>query len=428
VKKRLISPTALALAVVAGVGGGTLPAATASASGNTLNVWLMTGDSTPAVVNSVDSAFTQENPGWTVNVEIQQWGGISTKLITALSGSAPPDVMEIGNTDVAEFAASGGLTNLAPDKSQFDNSSKWLTGLEGPAEYNGGLYAIPELGGDRVVVYNKQMFSEAGITHTPTSLQQLVTDGAALKKHFSSVKNFSPFYLPGEEWYAAMPFVWADGGQIAVEKGGKWSGDLQAPASLAGLKLYQQIQNSLSTPASRNLNENQGSGDSAIFAAGKAAMYIDGNWTLGTDVADNKSLANEIGTFILPGVKPGSVAPVFLGGSDLGIAKNSPNQAQALAWVKLFTGTINQLNQGREEGFIPNATNLIPRVSLSPNFTTYFKAAAVSQFTPPVPGWATVEADNVMQDLFAQVADGNQSVTTIAKQYDQKLDNLLNAL
>ena len=53
------------------------------------------------------------------------------------------------------------------------------------------------------------------------------------------------------------------------------------------------------------------------------------------------------------------MAPVFLGGSDLGIAKNSPNQAQALAWVKLFTGTINQLNQGREEGFIPNATNLV---------------------------------------------------------------------
>jgi N,N'-diacetylchitobiose transport system substrate-binding protein len=426
VKKRLITPAALALAVVAGVGGGALPAATASASGNTLTVWLMTGDSIPAVVNSVDSAFTTQNPGWTVNVEVQQWGGISTKLITALAGSTPPDVMEIGNTDVAEFAASGGLTNLAPDKSQFENSSDWLAGLEGPAEYNGGLYGIPELAGDRVVVYNKEMFAKAGITHTPTSLQQLMADGAALKKTFSSVKNFSPFYLPGEEWYAAMPFVWADGGQIAVQKGGKWYGDLEAPNSMAGLKLYQQIQNSLSTPASRSVNEATPS-DSAIFASGKSAMYIDGNWTLGTDVADNKALANEIGTFALPGVKAGSVAPVFLGGSDLAIAKNSPNQAAALAWVKLFTGTVNQLNQAREEGFIPNASNLVSKVSLSPNFKTYFSAASVSQFTPPVPGWATVEADNVMQDLFAQVAEGHESIATIAKQYDQKLDSLLNA-
>jgi N,N'-diacetylchitobiose transport system substrate-binding protein len=426
VKKRFVAPTALALAVVAGVGGGALPAATASASGNTLTVWLMTGDSIPAVVNSVNSAFTTQNPGWTVNVEVQQWGGISTKLITALAGSTPPDVMEIGNTDVAEFAASGGLTNLAPVKSQFENSSKWLTGLEGPAEYNGGLYGVPELGGDRVVVYNKQMFAKAGITQTPTSLQQLITDGNALKKTFSSVKNFSPFYLPGEEWYAAMPFVWASGGQIAVQKGGNWTGDLSAPKSLAGLKLYQQIQNGLSTPASRSVNEATPS-DASIFASGKAAMFIDGNWTLGQVAADNKSMANNIGTFILPGVKAGSVAPVFLGGSDLAIAKNSPNQAAALAWTKLFTGTINQLNQGREEGFIPNATNLIPKVSLSSNFQTYFKAAAVSQFTPPVPGWATVEADNVMQNLFAQVAEGNQSIATIAKQYDQKLDSLLNA-
>ena len=56
---------------------------------------------------------------------------------------------------------------------------------------------------------------------------------------------------------------------------------------------------------------------------------------------------------------------MFLGGSDLGIAKNSPNQAQALAWIKLYTGTANQLNQATNEGFIPNASNLVGQVSVS---------------------------------------------------------------
>ena len=126
----------------------------------------------------------------------------------------------------------------------------------------------------------------------------------------------------------------------------------------------------------------------------------------GTDVTDNKALTGDIGTFILPGVLPGSKAPVFLGGSDLGIAKNSPNQAEALAWVKLYSGSTNQLLQASNEGFIPNASNLVGQVNVSSNIKTYFKAAAVSQFTPPVPGWATVEADDVMQDLLAQVAEG----------------------
>jgi N,N'-diacetylchitobiose transport system substrate-binding protein len=428
VKKRFIAPTAIALAVAAGVGGGAVPGLTsaASASGGTLTVWLMTGDTDPAVYNTVNAAFTKEYPGWTVNVEIQQWSGISAKIITSLATSSPPDIMELGNTDVASFAASGGLDNLLPDESQFQNSSNWLSGLEGPAEYKGGLYAVPELAGDRVVVYNKAMFKKAGITKTPADLNDLLADGAALKNAYSKVKDFSALYLPGEEWYAAMPIVWAEGGQIAVEKGGTWYGDLDSAASLAGLKEFQVIQNFMSTPASRDVNEANPS-DSAVFASGKAAMYIDGTWTLGTDITDNKALTGDIGTFILPGVNPGSEAPVFLGGSDLGVAKNSPNQAEALAWVKLYSGSANQLLQASNEGFIPNASNLVGQVNVSGNIKTYFKAAAVSQFTPPVPGWATVEADDVMQDLLAQVAEGKQNVAQVAKSYDQKLDTLLNA-
>ena len=134
----------------------------------------MTGEISPSVYNLVNAAFESQNPGWTVNVQIQQWSGISTKLITALASSNPPDAMEIGNTDVAEFAASGGLENLAQDKSSLPNNNNWLGGLEGPAEYNGGLYAVPLLAGDRVVVYNKQMFAQAGITQAPNSLAQLV--------------------------------------------------------------------------------------------------------------------------------------------------------------------------------------------------------------------------------------------------------------
>jgi N,N'-diacetylchitobiose transport system substrate-binding protein len=385
----------------------------------------MTGDNTAAVWNPVNAAFEKANPGWTVNVEVQQWGGIATKLTTALASSAPPDIMEIGNTDVAEFAASGGLLNLSSDKSQFQNSSKWLSGLEGPAEYKGGLYAVPELAGDRVVVYNKAMFKAAGITQTPATLDQLIADGTALKNRYSNVKNFSPFYLPGEEWYAALPIVWAYGGQIAVDKGGKWYGDLASKASLAGLEEYQVLQNDLSIPASRTVTEADPS-DAAIFAKGQSAMFIDGTWTLGQITADNKAMKNKVGTFILPGLVAGKQAPVFLGGSDLGIAANSPNKAEALSWVKIMTGTMGQGLQTKDEGFIPNASNLVGTAKVNANVANYFKAAAVSNFTPPVPGWATVEADNVMQDLFAQVAEGKQNVADVAKSVDSKLDTLLN--
>jgi N,N'-diacetylchitobiose transport system substrate-binding protein len=425
VKKRIVAPAAIALAVAAGVcGGGSL--ASASTPTHTLTVWLMTGEIGPSVSNLVNTAFDEENPGWTVNIQIQQWNGIATKLITALASTSPPDAMEIGNTDVAEFAASGGLENLSQYKSQLPNSKDWLGGLEGPAEYNGGLYAVPLLAGDRAVVYNKKMFAEAGIKTPPTSMSQLISDGELLKAKFATVKDFSPLYLPGQYWYAGLPLIWAYGGQIATHTGGKWVGDLTSKGSLAGLTEWQKIQNALSTPASRDVNTNAPDQDN-VMADGKAAMIVGGSWEPGAVITANKSLTGDLGTFAFPGVTPGTQAPVFIGGSDIGIAENSPNKAQALQWVELMTGATNQLNMARDDGLMPNATSLLKVGATLPGMADFYKAAKLSDFTPATPGWATVEADNVMENLFSSVSEGKQSVAKIAATTDNQLNTLLNA-
>jgi N,N'-diacetylchitobiose transport system substrate-binding protein len=430
VKRRFVAPAAIALAIAAGVSGGGVAAADTAPS-HTLTVWLMTGEISPSVYNLVDAAFESQNPGWTVNVQIQQWSGISTKLITALASSNPPDAMEIGNTDVAEFAASGGLENLSQYKSSLPNNNNWLGGLEGPAEYNGGLYAVPLLAGDRVVVYNKQMFAQAGINRPPNSIAQLLTDGAKLKAKFSNVANFSPLYLPGEYWYAGIPLLWANGGQIATQSGGKWTGDLTSKGSLAGLAEWQKIQNTLSVASSRDVNTNAPDQDS-VMASGKAAMIVGGSWEPGVVIADNKKLTGQLGSFVFPGPAANSPAPVFIGGSDIAIAANSPNQQQALQWVQLMTGKVNQISMARFDGLMPNAKSLLSLGSTLPvpglsSAADFYRAATHSNFTPATPGWATVEADNVMETLFSQVASGKQSIAQIAAATDKQLDNLLNA-
>jgi N,N'-diacetylchitobiose transport system substrate-binding protein len=425
VKKTRIVPASVALAAAAALGSVATVPASAQAS-HTLTIWLMTGEITPAVSNQVNAAFAKEYPGWKVNIEIQQWSGISTKLTAALASSSPPDAMEIGNTDVAEFAASGGLMNLAGDKSQLPNSSKWLSGLEGPAEYNGGLYAVPLLAGDRVVIYNKAMFAQAGIHTAPASVDELINDGTALKNAFSSVKDFSPLYLPGEYWYAGLPLVWAYGGQIAVRHGSKWVGDLTSKGSLAGLQEFQTVQNDLSVASSRDVNTNAPDQDS-VFAEGKAAMIVGGGWELGAITSDNKKLTGQLGTFVFPGPLAGKPAPVFIGGSDIGIAANSPNKKEALAWVQLMTNAKYQVAMAKVDGLMPNATSLLGIGAKLPNQADYYAAAKVSNFTPPTSGWSTVEADNVMETLFSQVAEGKQPVAQVAKSVDNQLNSLLNA-
>lgn len=420
---RRLAPLCAAGLGLAGLSAGLAPTASAN---TTLTVWLMTGEISPNVYGAVNKAFEAQHPGVTVNVEIQQWSGITTKIDTALASSSPPDALEIGNTDVPEYAASGGLVNLTSVEKQVAVKGKFLGGLQLPAEVKGQVYAIPLLAGDRVVLYNEQMFKHAGITSAPTSVSQLLADGQKLASVFKGRKNFSPLYFPGQYWYAALPMLWDHGGNIATYQHGKWVGDLASDSSIAGLDEFKQVQNSLSSVPSRTVNTNLPDQD-AVFAHGDAAMIIAGSWEPSVIVADNKGLNGHIGEFPFPSYKGGD-APVFLGGSDIAVAKNSPNASLAEDWVKLMTDNTFQALMYKKDNLIPNNSSLIGIARNSPLMKTYLQAAGNSQGTPSSPGWAIVEGGNQITDLFQDIATAksDSEIPGIAARYDKYFDTVLN--
>src|SRR5439155_19748382 len=189
--------------------------------------------------------FKVKYPNVTVNVEIQQWGDIGTKLDTAYAGSSPPDVVELGNTLVAKYAAAGALEDISGKKSSFANSSTWLQSLTDSCTVTNKLYCVPYYAGSRAIIYRKDFFASAGV-QVPTSLDELATAGQKLMTAHSSDPNFSALYFPGKYWYAALPFVWDFGGDIATQSGGKWQGSLNSDSSQQGLTKLQSLVSSLS--------------------------------------------------------------------------------------------------------------------------------------------------------------------------------------
>jgi N,N'-diacetylchitobiose transport system substrate-binding protein len=421
--RRLAPLCAAAIGLGGVVADGAIPPASA---GTTLTVWLMTGEISPNVYNAVNKAFEAQHPGVTVNVEIQQWSGITTKIDTALASSTPPDALELGNTDVPEYAASGALADVTSLEKSINPSGDWLAGLQAPAEVQGHVYAVPLLAGDRVVIYNQQMYAHAGITSAPTSVSELLGDGAKLNKVFGHRSNFSALYFPGQYWYAALPMIWDHGGTIATYSNGKWAGALDSTASLAGLAEFKQVQNTLSAAPSRTVNTNLPDQD-AVLASGKTAAIVGGSWEVGVIEADNKGLTGHLGEFVFPSYK-GGAAPDFLGGSDIAIAKNSPNVSLAEDWVKLMTNRTFQALMYRKDLLIPNVKSLVPIGKNNPVMATFLQAAANSQGTPASPGWAIIEGDNSMVNLFQAVATAKSAtqLPSIAKQYDAHLDQVLN--
>jgi N,N'-diacetylchitobiose transport system substrate-binding protein len=405
--KAWISVVGLVAAMVVAACGGTAeqPNNPSNQTG-TLTVWLMNGSAPQAVVDGVNADFKAKYPNVTVKVEIQQWGDIGTKLDTAFAGSTPPDVVELGNTLVAKYAAAGALEDISGKKSTFDNSSTWLQSLTDSCTLNSKLYCVPYYAGSRAIIYRKDFFDAAGV-QAPTSMDQLLTVGQKLMQAHSSDPNFSALYFPGKYWYAALPFVWDFGGDIATQSGGKWSGSLNSPASQQGLTQLNTLVSALSRADKTGDEAKQ---DQA-FAQGHIAMIIANGWEVGviTDPkAGDPSLKDKLGAFPIPSHNSGQTAPVFLGGSDFGVAAKSKLSGAANAWVQMFTDNKHMSEMATVGGVIPNTTSLL---NLGTGLNgVFYSAAKNSKFVPNSPNWASVENANVLPDMLVKIFTKQQAI------------------
>jgi N,N'-diacetylchitobiose transport system substrate-binding protein len=422
-RKLLLTAMTVAVSLVVAACGSTSTAANPADQTGTLTVWLMNGSAPQSVVDGVNADFKTKYPNVTVNVQIQQWSDVTTKLDTALTGSSAPDVMELGNTLVAKYAAAGGLADITSQKGSFENSGTWLQSLTDSCTYQSKLYCVPYYAGSRAIIYRKDMFDAAGAT-VPTSMDELLSAGQKLMAKYGSNPNFSALYFPGKYWYAAAPFVWDFGGDIATQSGGKWTGAINSSASQQGLTELKTIVSQLSRAdkTGDELKQDQ------AFAQGHIAMIIANGWEVGV-ITDPKSgdptLLPKLGAFPIPSHVAGQTAPVFLGGSDLAVASKSQHADLAREWIKLLGGTKFQSQMVTVGGVIPNTTSL---VSLSSGLPAIFAAAAkTSRFTPNSPNWANVESANVLQDMLVAIFTGKQDIPSATSAASDKITSILNA-
>ncbi|MFV0126394.1 extracellular solute-binding protein [Streptomyces sp. HMX112] len=387
----------------------------------------MEGDYSDATLKAINAEFTQRTKA-KVNVQIQSWDGVSTKITTALATSSPPDVLDIGNTQVASYAANGGLKDLTPFAEDLQQGQKWLPGLVEPATVDGKLYAVPGFAGARAVVYNKDMWKKAGVGEPPATFEEL-TQALDKVRAANPSSDFSPLYFPGQNWYAGMQFVWDAGGDIATRSGSKWTSSSSSGAAQAGLADFRAFQNKYSTPASGTvdpLNPDQ----TQIFADGKASAIITTSGYIGQIKKANPALTDDkLGTFPFPG-KSGKSQPVMLGGSDWGIAARSTKADLALQWTKIAASPAVQMKWiVGQEGFIPNSVQGIEtaRTKITDQQEGFFDAALNSKATPASPAWAKLEGNKDINTLFSSIASGKKTPKQAASAFDAAADKALNS-
>ena len=369
-----------------------------SGGGTTIDVWLMRDSVSAAFQKDFVKGFEAAHPDIKVKVQIQEWDGIGEKVTAALASNDAPDVIESGNTQVAQFAQSGGLLDLS-DKVGELGGKNWLKGLAEPGTYEGKQYGIPYYAANRVVIYRTDLFKKAGVDAAAIKTREQWI--AATKK--LNTGDTQGIYLPGQSWYILAGFVWDEGGDLATESGGKWKGTLDTPEAIRGMEFYKKLQALGRGPKDAD-EANPPQAD--VMAKGKVAQTIATPGRAGVVIENNPELKGKLGFFPIPGKTADTPGAVFTGGSDLVIPTASTKQDAAYTFIKELAGDTWQKKLAVAMSYVPNKTTLTGAVASDPGAAAMAVGAAQGHATPNTPGWAAVEAKNPIKDYMTAVLTG----------------------
>jgi N,N'-diacetylchitobiose transport system substrate-binding protein len=403
-------PGALALTVALGLTVGACAGddggAGADGGQTTIDVWLMRDSVTEDFQQRFVDDFHAKHPDIRVNVQIQEWESIGERVTAALASNDAPDVIEVGNTQVAQYAASGGVVDLSDKVSELGGEN-WLPGLAEPGAVDGSQYGIPYYAANRVVIYRTDLFEAAGIDAATLTTREAWIDAT---ETLNEPEGQQGIYLAGQTWYALAGFIWDEGGDLAVRQSdGSWQGTLDTPQALAGMAFYQRLQalgdgpkdsDEAEPPAAQVVAQHD---IAQVIAAPGAARLI---------AQENPELDGKLGFFPIPGLSADRPGAVFVGGSDLIIPAASHHPDEAYTFIRELTGDEWQGELARTMSYVPNKTTLADAVAEDPGAAAMAVGAGLhGRATPNTPGWAAVEAENPIKDYMTAVLTGGDPAT-----------------
>jgi raffinose/stachyose/melibiose transport system substrate-binding protein len=323
-RKRVVLGVAVAaaaatvLAACSSSGSSSTSSNSSSSSKVTLS-WWNNANTQPllGVFNNLIKQFEAAHPNVTIQNVPMQNEEFKTKVTPALRGNAPPDIyQQWGSGGQATQVQSGKVANISSEV------SPWIGSLGTPAtawQTNGKWYGIPY---DLHVVgfwYRKDLFQQAGITSTPTTIPELVSDDAKLQAHgIAPVGLGSKDGWPDAFWWEY--FAIRECSQSTVTQAMSSVNLSAACFTKASADLHAFVKTNpfqtgfLATPAQSVPNSSVG-----LLANGKVAMELQGDWepAAGAGLTSDKNFDSQLGWFPFPAVPGGAGDPkAVLGGGD----------------------------------------------------------------------------------------------------------------
>ncbi|MFF5789968.1 extracellular solute-binding protein [Streptomyces sp. NPDC012693] len=387
----------------------------------TLRVWLFQEVSnTPKeqVVEKAVAAFEKSHQGTRVDVEYIPVETRAQRVKAAFNDPASaPDLIEYGNTDTAGYVKDGGLADISAEFAAWDEAEDTDPTAKQSVTVDGKVYGAPLFVGVRALYYRTDVFRELGLT-APKSQAELVSTARKIRKAKPELYGIA---VGGAYTYGAMPFVWAAGGELATANGDSFKAAVNSEAARKGITTYTSLFGDDNCPAAK-CAQMGGNATVTAFASGKAAMAIGGDFSHAAVEAG--TVKGRYAVVPLPGTTPGSIAPAFAGGNNIGVLKSTSHRTLAVDLLKSLTGKETQGRLFDAMGFLPTYTDVRADAARRQPFVKPFidTLDAGTRFVPASPGWGRIDASLVLPTMFQEVVSGRKDVKAAADDAARKMD------
>ena len=269
-----------------------------------------------------------------VKLEIIPNDDMEGKVGGASQTDSLPDILAGDVVRIPYWASEGIFTGVSKQFVGLDHKADPPPGPIDAGSVDGAEYTLPFITDVSVMVWNKNLYKEAGLDpeQGPKSIDQFVEQAkkvAALNKD-----GVAGSYLAGQSGGALVfdlfPSVWADGESVMNKDGSEATLDNDSMKGV--LDAYKELANTTNGLGAGS-KEETGATWTAPFANGKIGVMPYPN-TSATALFDaEKDGGFEVGVAPIPGTKEGKTS-TFLGGDAMGISKDSKHVAQA--WNFLY--------------------------------------------------------------------------------------------
>ena len=360
-----------------------------------------------APFNNSITSFEAANPGVKIQLEDvpQNYGD---KLLAEFASGTAPDVFQVGDGDVARFAAQGVFEPLDPyiagTKGQNPlDTSVFIPAVANIGKVNGTTYLLTKDSSPLVLYYNKKLFDAAKVAY-PTDAwtwNDMLTAAKALTVTSGGKTTQWGLQLPDgwgdPTWVRGiLPFIYQNGGDVISADGKKVTGYLDSDATIAAIQFYGDfITKYKVAPSKADVAALNGAD---LFQTGKVAMMWTGVWPLGTYIKDTTM---SFGTTPLPAGPTGTRANSICWA---GFAVYSKSQNKDAAWAFLrWMGA----DKGAQE-FAKYALTDVKAIADSQGKTTdpYYKSVMSDlAVVHPLPDFTTMKWNDCVNTPFAAALD-----------------------